>query len=74
MTDDREYMNKRARVGMPETFGMVEVRMTRQQAMALLQLVLERQLAKEGTREWIDGITGTTVTIEDLLALLSLRI
>jgi hypothetical protein len=53
---------------------MVELHLTRQQFMALYHLILERQLDEKlngPVREWIDVSTGNTVTIEELLEIVS---
>ena len=55
---------------------MLEIHMTRQQYFALLSIVLDRQMDKKSelTREWWDVNSDQTVTIEDLLSLLSIKI
>jgi hypothetical protein len=49
----------------------MKVDLPRRHARALYSLVLEQMMQGGGMRQWIDLASETTVTIEDLLALLS---
>lgn len=58
---------------------IIDLHMTRPQFMALYSLVLNHFLDSkapgyEGVIEWIDVAADATVTIEDLLALLSTKV